>query len=153
MATVYFPQQKQPNYERVTEVVDSGSSSDGENTTIPPLGHPSSERRFWFQRAGGKNFDPDAIATQPSIYDNPETAREYQPRSDWENLHRFDPSARWTWGEEYRLIRKVDFRILAFTCLMFMALELDRSNIEQALTDEFLKDLHMDTNGTSPKLP
>jgi hypothetical protein len=30
---------------------------------------------------------------------------------------------------------------------MFMALELDRSNIAQAVTDNFLPNLHMNTNG------
>lgn len=122
-------------------------ATDFSDTDIPPLGKPQNERRFWFQRRAG--YNPDAIATLPSVFDDPETAKEYQPRADWENLHRFDPNARWTSGEEYSLIRKIDLRIMVFACLMFMALELDRSNLQQALTDNFLKDLHINTNGTS----
>jgi hypothetical protein len=115
----------------------------------PNLGVPKEEKRFWWQRS--KDFDANAIATQPSVYDDPDTAKDYQPRPDWENLHRFSPLARWTWKEEYAVIRKCDARIMVFACIMFMALELDRSNIQQANTDNFLKDLHLDTNGTYRK--
>jgi hypothetical protein len=76
-----------------------------------PLGVPAEEKRFWWQQTS-KNYDPNAIATQPSVFDDPDTAKEYQPPANWENLHRFDPSARWTWREEHKLIRKIDFKIM-----------------------------------------
>jgi hypothetical protein len=92
--------EKSAGYVKTTEVP----------TVAAPLGVPAEEKRFWWQR--NKTYDPNAIATQPSVFDDPDTAKEYQPPSTWENLHRFDPSARWTWGEEHKLIRKIDFKIM-----------------------------------------
>lgn len=118
-------------------------SSRGKQTE---LGVPGTERRFFFQRSK-ENHDPDAVATQPSVFDDPDTLEEYMPNDEWENFHRFDPDERWTWREENRVVRKIDSKIMAFAAFMFMALELDRSNISQALSDNFLADLGMTTNG------
>lgn len=82
----------------------------------------------------------DDIATQPSVYDGAQ-ASHYQPRDDWENIEAFDPSFRWTWREERAVIRKVDWRILSWVCVMFFALDVDRYNIANATADNFLGDL------------
>lgn len=54
---------------------------------------------YWFGRQGPK-VDLDAIATQPSVFDDPASRELYCPPPDYENAHRFDPDARWTWREE-----------------------------------------------------
>ncbi|KAF9245699.1 major facilitator superfamily domain-containing protein [Melanogaster broomeanus] len=106
---------------------------------------PQSSRRFW-QIFSSRNYDLDTIATQPSVFDDPVTLELYRPPPQYENAHRFDPKARWTWREEKLVVRKIDLRIMIWACVMFFALDLDRTNISQANTDNFLKDLHLTTN-------
>ncbi|TCD62156.1 hypothetical protein EIP91_007284 [Steccherinum ochraceum] len=120
-------------------------SSSSSLVDIPPLGVPPdpNKRLRWWSRW---KRDPDSIATQPSVFDDPITLEIYRPPPRYENVHRFDPLARWTWREELKIVRKVDFRIMIWAFIMFFSLDLDRSNLSQANTDNFLEDLHMTTN-------
>jgi hypothetical protein len=106
--------------------------------------------------AGGDG--DNAIAFQPSVFDDPDLRKFYWPRHNYENIHRFFPDFKWTVGEEkrfvlegfqligFRLIRKIDLRITAWVCFMFFALQLDRGNISQANSDNFLPNLGLTTN-------
>ncbi|KAH7236993.1 major facilitator superfamily domain-containing protein [Fusarium redolens] len=146
---VLGPSEVKNNVDLHIDPTDSDSSKSSPPTKVTPListlplAAPEEPRSWWQRRP---KQDGDAVATRRSVFDDPDMAKRYQPRSDWENLHRFDPSERWTFNEERKVIRKIDKRIMIFTCVMFMALELDRSNLSQAVSDNFLPDLKMDTN-------
>jgi hypothetical protein len=45
-----------------------------------------------------------------------------------------------------QVVRKIDLKIMLWAFVMFFALDLDRSNILQANTNNFLDDLHLTTN-------
>ncbi|XP_014560121.1 hypothetical protein COCVIDRAFT_12992 [Bipolaris victoriae FI3] len=70
----------------------------------------------------------------------------YKPITTYEGIHRYDPDFEWEPAEEKRIVRKIDIRICSWVCLMFFALQLDRGNISQALSDNMLGDLGLNTN-------
>lgn len=70
----------------------------------------------------------------------------YVPIESYEGRHRYDPKFTWTKEEEKKLVRKIDLRICSWVCLTFFALQLDRANIVQAVTDNMLPDLKLTTN-------
>lgn len=72
--------------------------------------------------------------------------RFYIPIDTYEGRHRYDPKATWTKAEETALIRRLDIRVCAWCCFMFFALQLDRGNITQALSDNMLDDLGLNTD-------
>lgn len=87
------------------EKSDDASSTKGDlsSTTtleVPPLAEPQAEdgKRTPFWRRVKR--DPEDIATQPSVFDDPVTLEIYRPPPKYENVHRFDPLFRWTWAEE-----------------------------------------------------
>ncbi|RHZ65342.1 putative transporter [Aspergillus thermomutatus] len=81
-----------------------------------------------------------------AAFDTSEDPRYYKPIPTYEGIHRWDPDFEWTEEEEKRLIRKIDLRVCTFACVTFFALQLDRGNVVQALSDNMLGDLGLNTN-------
>jgi hypothetical protein len=78
---------------------ESHPTTDGASDALlnPP---PAPKFTDWIFRRKRIPIDLDAVATPRSVYDDPVLAPHYMPNADYENIHRFDVSARWTHREE-----------------------------------------------------
>ncbi|OTA99704.1 hypothetical protein M426DRAFT_67290 [Hypoxylon sp. CI-4A] len=85
--------------------------------------------------------------------DNPfldtETAeywRHVYENCQYECRHVFNPKLTWSTAEEKELVRKLDWKVCLWACVMFFGLQVDRGNLSQAISDNMLDDLGLDTN-------
>ncbi|KAG5643707.1 hypothetical protein DXG03_009756 [Asterophora parasitica] len=61
----------------------------------------------WLFRANRSSIDLDSTATRRSVYDT-DLGEHYWPKAEYENRHRFDPKARWTFREEKVKISRIE---------------------------------------------
>ncbi|KAI5963724.1 uncharacterized protein KGF55_002604 [Candida pseudojiufengensis] len=66
--------------------------------------------------------------------------------SNYESYSAFDPFFNWSPKEEKTVKIKLYYRVAFTACLMFISLQIDRGNLAQAVTDNFLKDLNLNSN-------
>ncbi|OWB62574.1 hypothetical protein B5S29_g3508 [[Candida] boidinii] len=96
--------------------------------------------------------DTDSIKTKSGGPENPfldpnfaAYYRDVYERTKYECRERFDPFFKWSQKEEDKLRRKLDFKVTLLACFMFVALQVDRGNLGQAVSDNMLDDLNMTT--------
>lgn len=94
-----------------------------------------------------------SVSSTETYVDNPfaepkvaEYYRNLYEKTLYECRSAFDPDFNWEPEEEKQLIKKLDYRVALTACIMFASLQVDRANIGQALSDNFLVDLGLTTN-------
>ncbi|KAI1859272.1 uncharacterized protein JN550_012081 [Neoarthrinium moseri] len=81
-------------------------------------------------------LDPEVAAHWKAVYE----------ASRYESRHEFDPDLTWTAEEEKRIVKKLDWRVCLWACVMFFGLQVDRGNLVQAVSDTMLTDLKLSTD-------
>lgn len=89
----------------------------------------------------------DSLVSNP--FKDPAVAEYYTAlyeRVQYESRLAFDPEFEWEPEEERKLLRKLDWRVALSACIMFIGLQIDRGNLAQAVVDDLLPDLGINTN-------
>lgn len=84
MSTVIARGQPLVRKQNSSDIDVKADSSQASSTLAPEdasLGVPGQSKKFFWQRS--EQRDDDAPATLPSVFDDPDTAEKYWPRSDW----------------------------------------------------------------------
>lgn len=95
--------------------------------------------------------DTDSLAESlvSNPFKDPAVAEYYADlyeKSRYESRLAFDPDFEWEPEEEKKLLRILDLRVALSACIMFIGLQVDRGNLGQAVVDNLLDDLGMNTN-------
>ncbi|CAI9636664.1 mfs general substrate transporter [Alternaria burnsii] len=96
-----------------------------------------------------KSVSPHYGSSADHSFSDPATAqhwRQIYENAEYEGRHRFNPHYTWEAEEEKRLVKRLDWRIAFWAWIMFISMELNRRNINRAISDNLLKDLGMNTN-------
>lgn len=80
--------------------------------------------------------DPEALAYYRALYE----------KTNYECKDHLDPDLTWTPEEEKKILRRNDWYVTFWAFIMFTGLNLDRFNIKNALADNLLDDLNLNTN-------
>lgn len=89
----------------------------------------------------------DGLAANP--FADPAVAEHYRAvyeKAQYECRHAFDPELEWSRAEERGLVRRLDWHVCTWACIMCFALQVDRDNLGQAVSGNMLDQLGLSTN-------
>lgn len=126
--------------------IESGeASAGGNNNKSRAVDDRPDDVHYGTQEANEHGLNLKNHLGNPSEEESVILEKWYTPPDAYENKHRWDPRFKWTPEEEKKLTRRLDLRVTFIACICFAALQLDRGNINNALSDGMLKDLNLTT--------
>ncbi|CCE83302.1 Piso0_003877 [Millerozyma farinosa CBS 7064] len=93
--------------------------------------------------------DLESKTSSQNPFADPNVAEYYRnlyEKCEYECRSVFDPEFEWEPEEEKKLLKKLDIRVALSACIMFVGLQIDRGNLQQAVSDNLLNDLGMTTD-------
>ncbi|PNS20065.1 hypothetical protein CAC42_5515 [Sphaceloma murrayae] len=93
----------------------------------------------------GRERSDSVITLRPKEKDRTSQRDHSEPDEAFFGRHRWAPDVSWTIQEEKLVVRKTDCRLLLVFCVMVVGVQIDRGNLFNALTDNFLSDAHLNT--------
>ncbi|KAF8002579.1 hypothetical protein HF325_003544 [Metschnikowia pulcherrima] len=118
---------------------------------------PSCRGSTSFDRKDDSNVDSTSLASfaekpisaKTNPFEDPvveDYYRQLYESSGYECRAAFDPDLEWTEDEEKALRRKLMYRVTLTSAILFFGLQVDRSNLSQAVSDNLLEDLGLTTD-------
>lgn len=120
-------------------VMEAPSQPEGDTKSPHETGDPPD---------GTRSADDDgSLAANP--FADPAVAEHYRAvyeKAQYECRHAFDPELEWSKKEERGLVRRLDWHVCTWACIMCFALQVDRDNLGQAVSGNMLDQLGLSTN-------
>ncbi|KAK0113524.1 hypothetical protein ONS95_013778 [Cadophora gregata] len=111
--------------------------------------HPTKDDVYIGSGSASTTTDEDGADFKKNPFLDPDVAEHWATvyeKSQYECRGAFDPTFTWTDEEERKLVRRLDWRVCLWACVMFFGLQVDRGNLVQAVSDNMLNDLNLTTN-------
>ncbi|KAH6720701.1 major facilitator superfamily transporter-like protein [Leptodontidium sp. MPI-SDFR-AT-0119] len=110
---------------------------------------PTKDDTYIGSGSASTNSDEDGNDIKKNPFLDPDVAEHWAivyEKSQYECRSAFDPAFTWTEEEERKLVRRLDWHVCLWACVMFFGLQVDRGNLVQAVSDNLLHDLKLTTN-------
>lgn len=115
--------------------VGDESKSQGRTVVTSALSDAASEQSSNTERKAHIFEDPKVAEYWRGVYD----------KAQYEGRDYFDPELEWTAAEEKSLLWKTEWHVTLWAFIMFVALDIDRFNITNAVAGDMLPDLGLTT--------